>query len=193
MRKLRIVVLGAAGTLLVATAAVAATDKMHCMKVGLPDGSVAHIQYVGDVAPKITVEPVTAESVDYRPANGRPLVMMNPFADFERISAMMERQSQAMMRHVAELQRQAESGVAPGQVMVSSNLPAGSYSYSVVSSTTQNGNCVQTVEWRSDGSSQEPKMTRASSGDCDGAKMNQPVVQAAASQPQPKASDGKTI
>ena len=41
----------------IAGTAIAAGSKSHVMNVPLPDGSVAHIQYVGDVAPKVTVEP----------------------------------------------------------------------------------------------------------------------------------------
>ena len=41
----------------IAGTAIAANSETHVMNVSLPDGSVAHVQYVGDVAPKVTVEP----------------------------------------------------------------------------------------------------------------------------------------
>jgi hypothetical protein len=55
MRKL----LGVAGIAAAAIAgtAIAASSKTHVMNVLLPDGSVAHVEYVGDVAPKVIVEP----------------------------------------------------------------------------------------------------------------------------------------
>jgi hypothetical protein len=183
-------VLAGAGSLLVATAAVAATDEFHRMQVALPDGSVAHIEYVGDVAPTITVQPVAVDRIAFFD----PFAGMAPaFADLDRVSALMERQSQAMLRQVAEMQRAGASGAMPGQVFATSNLPAGSYHYSYVSSTTSNG-CTQTVAWQSDGKSAQPHMTRASSGDCGNVERGQAIVPVSAPQPEQAAQPrGKTI
>lgn len=190
MRKLRTAVLAGAGSLLVATAAMAATDELHRMKVALPDGSVAHIEYVGDVAPTVTVQPVAMDRIAFLD----PFAGMAPFfADLDRVAALMDQQSRAMLRQAAEMQREAASGAVPGQILVTSNLPAGSYHYSYVSSTTSNG-CTQTVAWQSDGKSAQPQITRASSGDCGNVQRGQAIVPTSASQPEQAAQpSGKTV
>lgn len=47
----------AAFALLAGTAAFASNGNTRCIKVTLPNGSVAHIRYVGKVAPRVTIEP----------------------------------------------------------------------------------------------------------------------------------------
>lgn len=169
MPKLRTAVLAGAATVLFAGAAAAATAKFHTMSVDLPDGSVAHIQYVGDVAPKVSVEPVDARQVAFLD----PFAAMDrQFADLQRVSAMMERQHAEMMRQLATAQAQATAAARPGgQFVVTGNMPAGSsYQYTIVSSSSGKGTCTQTVEWRSDGAGKQPQVTRASSGDCGAVK-----------------------
>lgn len=166
-----------AGALFVAAGGAAyAAGKMKTETVDLGNGSVAHIQYVGDVAPKVTVVPVEA----------RRVTVVDPFAEMDAMFAQMEARHQQMMQQVAEMQRQAAaSGVQPGQVMVSTNVPAGgNYRYTVVTSTSSNGkSCTQTVEYSSDGKSAEPRVTRASSGDCDAVKPNDKPIPASAPAP----------
>lgn len=69
-------------------------------------------------------------------------------------------------------------------VTVSGNLPAGTH-FTYISSTTDANGCTQTVEYRSDGSSQQPKVTRTSAGSCDKAKSDAPVPASAAKWPEP--------
>ena len=59
----------------IAGTAIAADPATHVMNVQLPDGSVAHVQYVGDVAPKVTVEPRRFDGADgaWRHWRCRPL------------------------------------------------------------------------------------------------------------------------
>jgi hypothetical protein len=179
MRKLHAALLAAGGLALAAGAAHAA-GKVNTMNIALPDGTVAQIAYQGDVAPQISVAPVAA---------------YDPFAEMERMSAIMQARHEAMMRQVAAMQQQvlaarqagtqqAATGV-PGQIVVATDLPAGSYSYSMVSTTTGNG-CTQTVEWRSDGAAKEPQVTRTSAGDCTAVQKNAPAIRAAA--PAPRAA-----
>lgn len=170
MRKLPTALLAAAGLALTAGGAYAASERMKTMQVALPDGSVAQIRYSGDVAPRIRVVPVEA----------REVLAYDPFAEMERISAMMQARHAAMMREMAELQRHAATVAASGApgVVMTGNAPAGTrYSYTVV---TSNGNCTQRVEYRSDGSSAQPKVTQASSGDCSAVPKVAPIVPAAA-------------
>lgn len=179
--KLRTTLLAGGALFLAAGGAAFAAGKMKTETVDLGNGSVAHIQYVGDVAPKVTVVPIEAQA----------MAENDPFAQMDAMFAQMEAQHQQMMQQVAEMQRQAAaSGLQPGQVMVSTNVPAGgNYHYTVVTSTSSGGkSCTQTVEYSSDGKSAEPKITRASSGDCDAVKPSDKLVPASAPAPaqQPK-------
>jgi hypothetical protein len=183
--KLRTTLLAGGLLCLAAGGAAFAASKMKTETVDLGNGSVAQVQYVGDVAPKVTVVPAEAQAV----------AESDPFARMDAMFAQMEAQRQQVMQQVAEMQRQAAASGAQanqgsGQVMVSTNVPAGgTYHYTVVTSTSSNGkSCTQTVEYSSDGKSAEPKMTRASSGDCDAVKPNDKPVPASAPAPvQPKA------
>jgi len=178
MPKLRTILIAGGASLLFAGAAFAAAERLHTMHVNLPDGSVAHITYVGDSAPKVAIDP----------AEARRAVAYDPFAEMDRQMAALEQQ-------VAEMQRAAAaSGAQPGQVLVSGNLPAGS-SYSVTTVSTSNGksSCTQTVEYRSDGKGAAPRITRASSGDCDAVKMNTEPVPASAPAPATPRPDPRSI
>jgi hypothetical protein len=163
MPKLRTVVIAGAATILFAGAAVAATAKVQTMQVSLPDGSIASITYTGNVAPRVAIEPADAQA-----AHADPFAVME--RDFARVSAMMEAQDQRAMQEIAAMQQQTVSA-KPAKDSIAGTMPRGSsYSYMMVSSSNGQGSCTQTVEWRSDGASEEPKVTRASSGDCGSAK-----------------------
>lgn len=180
MRKLPATLLAVAGLALAAGVAQAA-ERMRTMEVALPDGSVAQIEYAGKVAPRVEVLPAEARV----PAD-TGAIAYDPFAEMDRISAMMEARHAQMMRQVAEMQQRvhaaaAEGKAAPGQVVVTGNLPAGtSYSYTMVSTSSGANGCTQTVEYSSDGSSAEPKITRTSSGDCSAVEKNPAPVEAPA-------------
>ena len=171
----KIILAGGAALLVVGTAAMAA-EKLHTMNVSLPDGSVAQIEYSGDVAPRVAVQPADAVPVAY----------VDPFAALDRMAAYMEAQHQAMMQQVAAMEQAAARGGsgAPGQLTVVGDLPAGAH-YTYVSSTTDEHGCTQTVEYSSDGSSAQPKVTRTSAGSCDSAKSDAPVTASAPKAPEP--------
>jgi hypothetical protein len=174
MRFTRKIILAGGAALLVAGTAATAAEKLHTMDVALPDGAVAHIQYVGDVAPKVAVEPVDVV----------PIAFADPFAEFDRIAAAMEAQHRAMMQQVAAMEQaaaQAASG-APGQVTLVGNLPAGTH-FTYVSSTTDANGCTRTVEYSSDGSTQPPKVTKTSAGSCDAARQKSAPTAASANAP----------
>ncbi|WEK45707.1 MAG: hypothetical protein P0Y56_11780 [Candidatus Andeanibacterium colombiense] len=176
MRRMHIALLaGAAAALaLAAGTAYAETAKTHHMDVALPDGSVAHIAYVGDVAPKVTVEPGARSRAT---AFGDPFAQAgDPFAGMDRMVAAMQARHDAMMRQMAALERSAGSVAqatagAPGQLVASGNLPAGSHFTMVQSSTDANG-CTRTVRISSDGASQQPMKQEVSSGKCDKAERS---------------------
>jgi hypothetical protein len=187
-RALRTTALAGAALVLAGSAAMAATARLHTLNVAMPDGSVARIEYVGDVAPKVTVQPIPLNEAAF----ADPFrAMMPAFADLDRISATMDQQAQAMMQRAAAMQAAAANGAqpdkVPGMVTVSSNLPAGSYHYEFVSTTTGNGGCTQSVSWSSDGSGAQPKMTRASTGDCGPAKNGAAATVPVSTEAQPAA------
>ncbi|TCM18799.1 hypothetical protein EDF56_104333 [Novosphingobium sp. PhB165] len=190
----------AALTLLGAGVAEAATAKLHTMNVNAPDGSVVQVQYSGDVAPKVEVVPADAVQAAQMP------VMVDPFAQMERISAMMDARMNAMMQqaasmqaHAAQMQQQAvangtaQQGV-PGFTMVG-DMPKGAY-VTYYSSTTDAKGCTRSVSYSSDGSGTEPKMTQAASDSCEAVTPSNKAIPAKAEKPveQPKqALPGQTI
>jgi hypothetical protein len=172
MRLTRTTILAGGAALLVAGTAAAAAEKLHTMNVDLPDGSVAQIEYAGDVAPKVAVAPVA---------------YADPFLQLDRVAEYMEAQHQAMMQQFAAMeQTAARAGAAqPGQMTLTGNLPAGSH-FTYVSSTTDGRGCTQTVEYSSDGSSAQPKVTRTSAGSGDKATNDAPVAASATKAPEPE-------
>lgn len=167
-----------------AGAALAAHDDSKLMLVALPDGSVEHIRYSGDVAPQVTLARDPAPAALFQSAFGPDSI----FAQMDRISAAMEAQSQAMLRQAAAMQASAADG--KGIVMTGANgRPVGTMQYSYVSSTTSADGCTQTVQYSSDGSSQQPRVIRTSAGSCGTAKAAPAVTPTAArpaAKPAPK-------
>ena len=191
MRKLRTAL--AAGIVAVAVAGVAVTaaERVHVMKVDLPDGGVAQIHYIGDVAPQIQLvrgEAVAAQATPQRIAI--PVAFADPFAQMDLMMAQMEQRHHAMMQQIAQMERAAAAmqadaaGAAQGNgqtLLVSEGaLPPGAVvQYSFYSSSNGKNGCTQSVEWRSDGSGQQPQVTRASSGNCESVQRSnkpQPVA-----------------
>ncbi|HWW66016.1 MAG TPA: hypothetical protein VNZ43_14765 [Sphingomonadaceae bacterium] len=181
MRKFRAAVL--AGAVLAATAgtAMAAEQGSHFLNVALPDGSVARIEYKGDVAPRVVVAPVRQAT---------PIAFFDPFfepasfAMFDRIAAEMDRQAAAMMRQASALEAQPMA-VADGKIDAASfrNMPAGTVSYSFVSTSSGGATCSRSVRVTSLGANEQPKVVSNSSGDCSAmTRKPQPVAQNAKSQ-----------
>jgi len=143
-----------------AGAAIAAAPRTHALDVSLPDGSVAHIEYVGDVAPKVTVAP--------RPSapSSEALDMGFPsFAGFDRMMEQMQRQSQEMIRRAQQMSHQPP-GAAP-YVASFGSLPAGGTSTTIVSVSHNGVTCTRTTEMVSQGPGKAPKVTSNVSGQCD--------------------------
>ena len=131
------------------------------MNVALPDGSVARVEYVGDVAPKVTVAPrAVAEAA-------MPWAMPFPsFAGFDRMIEEMQRQSRVMMQQARQMARQP-AGAAP-YIASYGNLPAGETSTTVVSVSNGGATCTRTTNVVSQGSGKPPKVTSNVSGQCGG-------------------------
>lgn len=168
----------AAGLASVALAGTAvAAEHVHTMNVALPDGGIAKVRYVGDQAPQIRIIPISVRAVPVV-----PVALVDPtFAAFDRMFAAMNAQTEAMMRQAAMLSQMPAPGAAIDHAALQ-KLPAGTMSYSYVSTTSANG-CTQTVSMTSDGSAQQPKVIRTSAGQCDKAVMQPAVSDARAPAP----------
>jgi len=152
MRKALGLVLAGLGAAAIAGAAVAASRDSHVMNVPLPDGSTARVEYVGDIAPKVTVVPGT----------------FAPFGLFDRSMFDMDRQIDAMMRQVDAMARapMAVTGAPGMNVAAYGNAPAGSQSVTVVSTSNGSKTCTRTTEVTSQGAGKPPKVVTNVSGDC---------------------------
>jgi hypothetical protein len=134
------------------------------MRVALPDGSVARVEYQGDVAPRIVVEPA-------RPF--RPIALIDPFdaspfAELDRVLAEMDRDAAAMLRQAQAMRATPTDQAGHPDLAALRDMPAGTVSYRFVS--TRNGGRVCTRSWRmtAQGDGRQPRLISASSGDCDG-------------------------
>jgi len=158
-----IVLTGVAAAALAGTA-IAASPKTHVMNVPLPDGSVARVEYVGDVAPRVTVAPRPIAAM----GDWGPQAMPFPsFAGFDRMMEQMQRQSQEMIRRAQEMSR--HPGVAAPYVASYGNMPAGQTSTTVVTISNNGRTCTRSTEVVSQGPGKPPKVTSNASGQCDGA------------------------
>ena len=160
MRKLPAFAFGGVAAAVLAGAAVAATPKTHSMDVTLPDGSVAHVEYAGEVAPKVTIAPRSATAADL------PWGMAFPsFAGFDRMFEQMQRQSQEMIRRAQEMQRRPS--VAAPYIASFGDMPAGESSSTTVVSVSNGGaTCTRTTQMVSQGAGKPPKVTSTVSGQC---------------------------
>lgn len=139
--------------------AIAAAPRTHVMNVPLPDGSVAHVEYVGDVAPKVTVQPRVMTDA------AGPWTMSFPsFAGFDRMIQQMQRQSQEMVQRAQQMARQP-AGAAP-HIAAYGNMPAGGTSTTVVSVSNNGVTCTRTTEVVSQGPGKPPKVTSSTNGHC---------------------------
>ena len=186
MHFVRTAIIATAATAALAGAAIAARDDSRMMLVALPDGSVQHVRYEGDVPPEVMFVRDPAPDRMFAAAFGPG----SAFAEMERVSVAMEAHAQAMMRQVAALQAQMPAADGKGIVMTNAaGQPVGVMRYSYVSSTTTADGCTQTVQYSSDGSSSQPKLIRTSAGSCGTAKAAPavtPTSAAPAAKPAPK-------
>jgi hypothetical protein len=149
---------GVAAAALAGTA-FAAAPKTHVMNVPLPDGAVAHVEYTGNVAPKVTIDP--------RPLPDAPMSWGMPFpsfAGFDRMIQEMQRRSQEMMRQAQEIAHRP-AGAAP-YIASYGSLPAGDTSTTVVSVSNGGATCTRTTEIVSQGLGKPPRVTSNVTGKC---------------------------
>jgi hypothetical protein len=158
VKKLPAIALGFAAAALAGTA-FAAGPKSHKMDVPFPDGAVAHIEYVGDVAPRVTIarQPLANAASSWGMA-------FPSFAGFDRMIAEMNRRTEQMMRQAQQMAHQPV-GAAP-YIASYGNLPAGETSTTVISVSNGGSTCTRTTEVVSQGQRKAPKVTSSVSGQC---------------------------
>jgi hypothetical protein len=161
MRKLRTLLLaGVAATAIAGFAglATAASLQTHVMTIALPGGGIAQIRYTGNTAPQVVLQP--APGFAAWPSVFAP----DPaFAALDRISAEMDRAAASLLRQAQMLATQAPAGVTETAL---ANMPAGSRSYSFVSTMNGNGVCMRSTEITSRGDGRPPQVVTHSSGNC---------------------------
>ena len=154
MRKATGLVLAGLGAVMLTGAAAAASQDIHVMDVPLPDGSTARVEYVGNVAPKVTI-------------NSAPLSMGFPaFGMFDRSMFDMQRQIDAMMREIDQAAKVPVAGGPGLNVAAYGNTPAGISSVTVVSTSNGSKTCTRTTEVTSQGAGKPPKVVSNVSCDC---------------------------
>lgn len=141
--------------------ALAASPKTHVMNVPLPDGSVARVEYVGDVAPRVTVAPRPMAD-----AAGAWAMPFPSFAGFDRMFAQMRQRSHEMMQRAQEVSRGPHG--AAQTVASYGNMPAGQSSTTIVSISNNGQTCTRTTEVVSQGAGKSPRVTSNASGQCGG-------------------------
>jgi hypothetical protein len=163
VRTLPALALAGIGAAAIAGTAIAAGSKTHVMNVPLPDGSIAHVEYVGDVAPKVSIKPRPMAGLD----RGWAPLALPSFAGFDQMMARMNQQIQEMARQPLG---------SPGMnVAAYGNLPGGATSTSVVSFSNGASTCTRTTEVVSEGQGKPPRVTTNVSGDCAGAAPAAPL------------------
>jgi len=140
-------------------AALAQSPQIHTMTVTLPGGGIEEIQYTGAVAPRVVVSSAPAPIFAAMPSI---FESGSPFAEFERISAAMDRQADQMLREAAALQ----AGAAQPNLTAVSAMPAGSRAYSFVSEMNGNNVCSRSMVITSEGNGAAPHVVTHTSGNC---------------------------
>lgn len=149
------VLLAAIAALVTAGAASAApaSSEWRTTTVALPDGSQAHIRYVGDVPPQVTVS--------------------MPIVQDPRAAVADEIADEAQDAGIPRARRIIQARPVPAppqatlpQLIVAGNAPEGStYEYTVITSGTDGKVCAQRTEWTSRGRGKEPEVRRDDTGE----------------------------
>lgn len=162
MKRLPAIALIGCGLIAVTGTAAGAAGKSHVLDVPLPDGSVARVEYVGNVAPRVTIEP--AASTD----NDDDWAPLPSFAGFQGMIARMNRKAEDMVRQTQQVAPKPMTGAAAPYVASLSDAPAGTTSATTVSFSSGGLSCTRTTEAISEGPGKPMKVTSRVSGNCRG-------------------------
>lgn len=169
MRNFSLALLANAASVLIAGVAAAqgATQDpaAHRMTVQFPDGSSALIEYSGPVAPRVEIVPATATDFAFAPfwqIGADPV-----FAEMQRISAMMDRETHAMLRQAASLTTWPAAASPDDVWRIDTNgLPPGARGYSFSATIGPNGLCSQSMTIISQGRDRKPQVVTRKTGNC---------------------------
>src|SRR5689334_9740768 len=142
---------GAAVLALTGLAGVASaeTANTHVMTVRLPDGTIEQIRYSGNVLPQVVVAP-------------NAVAVESPFAMLDRMTALMDRQAEAMIRTINAMM--AQPFPAPTTEAAFGAVPVGA------------GVCMRSVQITYTGHGQ-PQVVSRTAGDCGAADGTAAPVQ----------------
>ena len=184
MRTLNKVLLGGVTVALIAGSAVAyaaAKPSVHHLTVMVPGIGVERIDYTGDVAPKVVLEPDAFGLDAAWPGFAAPFAQMDRFvSQMDRMAAQADRQMATTLARFQDMPLNSDGALNSAAF---SNLPAGTQSYSFVSTMSGNNVCTRMIRVTSAGDGARPQVVSQSSGDCGAAghALSQPsgVTQAA--------------
>jgi hypothetical protein len=152
MSRLPVALFASIATIAAASAA-GATEQWNTTSVALPDGSVAEIEYLGDVPPRVTISTPVIDYAEPDDALG--------YGD-EDANAALPVATRA--RRVVE-PPSANHPDAP-RFVIAGDAPSGStYEYSLITTGADGRVCTQRTEWRSRGPGREPETRRTDTGD----------------------------
>jgi len=180
MRTVRTVLLAGAAALGLAGLALAAGPVYHEMTIRLPGGGVEHIRYTGNLAPKVML--VSGPAMPVAAGSGFWSVAY-PFAELDRVSAMMDRQLAAMMDQARAMQQLAPPSGLDQAVL--KDAPPGTSSYSMITTMSGNGFCSRSVQITSSPDGGKPKVVSNTSGNC-GVQPGTSAPSASVAAPQPQ-------
>lgn len=160
MKKLPAIALIGCGLIVAPGTAAGAAGNSHVMDVPLPDGSVARVEYVGNVAPRVTIEPAASTDND---EDWAPLVS---FAGFQGMFARMNRETEAMVRDAQQVALRPANGGSAAFATSLAGAPAGSRSVTIVSFSSGGQSCTRTTESISERPGKPMKVTSRASGEC---------------------------
>lgn len=166
---------GAAGSAMAQSASTPAQAAVHTMTVRTPDGSLEKILYTGSQPPRVDFQAADSGARFATPVFD-DVAVQSPFAELDRLSAMMDRQAAAMMQETygidralfADPQGASSQGIDP-QAMLRADfgrLPPGTQGYTVISTMSGNNVCTHSVRYSSNGDGKAPRVLTSTSGDC---------------------------
>jgi hypothetical protein len=161
VQKFRTLILAGAAIAAAAIAGTAAAQpaKTHVLTVRLPDGSLEKIHYTGNQPPVVDIAPLAGDGA-FMPVFDD---FWSPFAELERMSDAIDRETAAMLGEASRLPYGNPNGLFNVDL---GRLPPGAQGYSVVSTLSGNGFCTRTTKYFSAGDGKPPRVETTTSGHC---------------------------
>lgn len=162
MRRFRTLVLTGIAALAAVGVGLAAGRDVHVMKVSLPDGSVARIEYRGDLAPKIMI----GSAPEAMPVGFAGSLDDSSLAPLNQLLAEMDRRTEALIHEAGALEALSPPDTGKLDLAALREMPAGTVHYQFVSMSEGGRTCDRAIEVTSYGSGAKPRIVSSSSGDC---------------------------